>query len=395
MRTPTGVDRLSNIELSCYTMNVKLIAPVKLIPTKEQANWLKQTLARANAACNRISQTAWQTKDFGQFAMQQAYYTTIRQQFALSAQVTVQCVKKVADAYKLDNEKPRRFKALGAIAYDDRILTWHTEKQTVTIWTVEGRQKIPYRCGEKQKKLLESRQGESDLVYRQGSFFLLAVCNVEEPTPEEIDDALGVDFGIVNLAADSDGVTYSGAQVEAARRRHKERRKALQQVGSRSAHRKLRNLSGKQRRYQSHQNHIISKRLVNAAQRTKRGIAIEELKGITLRTRVKRSQRNRHTNWAFSQLREFAQYKAKAAGVTVTLVNAKYTCQTCSQCGHRATANRKSQSEFVCQSCHYSSNADYNAALNIRFRAVSSQPMVAETQAIEGACLVQQQAVAL
>src|SRR5262249_53169310 len=161
----------------------------------------------------------------------------------------------------------------------------------------------------------------------------------------------------------------------------------LQQVGTRSAHRKLRKLSGKQRRYQTHQNHIISKRLVNAAQRTKRAIALEDLNGIRSRTRVKKSQRNRHTNWAFSQLREFVNYKAAQVGVTVIAVNAKYTSQTCSQCGHREKANRKSQSEFVCQFCHFSTNADYNAALNIRFRAVSSQPLVAEQRATEVPCL--------
>jgi IS605 OrfB family transposase len=360
---------------------MKLIAQVKLKPTKEQAKLLKSTLEQANTACNAISELVWNSQTFGQYAIHQAYYAQIRTQFGLSAQVVVRCIAKVADAYKLDKEQQRRFKPLGAIAYDDRILTWRTDKQFVNIWTVGERQKIPYVCGEKQKKLLEFRQGESDLVHRKGDFFLLAVCEVPEPTPEEIDDALGVDFGIVNLATDSDGQSYSGEKIEAHRQRQNQRRKALQQVGTRSAHRKLKKISGKQRRYQSHQNHIISKRLVNAAQRTKRGIAIEDLKGITSRTRVKQSQRNRHTNWAFSQLRAFVEYKAKAAGVTVIAVNAKYTSETCSQCGHRSKANRKSQFEFVCQSCHYSTNADYNAALNIRFRAVSSQPMVAERMA--------------
>jgi len=107
------------------------------------------------------------------------------------AQVKLNPTKQqaVADAYKLDNHVQRRFKPLGAIAYDDRILTWRTAKQFVTIRTIDGRQKIPYGCGERQKRLLESRQGESDLVYRQGNFFVLAVCNVEEPTPQEVDDA--------------------------------------------------------------------------------------------------------------------------------------------------------------------------------------------------------------
>jgi transposase len=39
--------------------------------------------------------------------------------------------------------------------------------------------------------------------------------------------------------------------------------------------------------------------------------------------------------------------------------------QTCSQCGHCAPQNRKSQAVFQCAACGYQSNADHNAALNI------------------------------
>lgn len=264
---------------------------------------MRQTLERANTACNAISEIAWKNETFKQYNLHKLAYSQIREQLDLSAQIVVRAIAKVSNAYKLDNKTFRKFKPLGAFPFDDRILTWRTDKQFVTIWTMGGRQKISYVCGERQKRLLESRQGESDLVYHKGKYFLLAVCDVQEPTTQEVKDALGVDFGIVNLATDSDGQTYSGEKIEAHRKRHAERRKALQQVGTRSAHRKLKKIGSKQRRYQSHQNHIISKRLVRAAQRTNRAMAIEELTGIAQRTRVKRTQRARHANWAFSQSR--------------------------------------------------------------------------------------------
>ncbi|HWQ34346.1 MAG TPA: transposase [Blastocatellia bacterium] len=372
----------SIMEKSCYTESVKLIAQVKLNPTKEQAKLLRQTLERANAACNAISEIAWKNETFKQFSLHKLAYAQIRERFDLSAQVTVRAIAKVADAYKLDTRMFRKFKPLAAFPFDDRILTWRTEKQFVTIWTVNGRQKIPYVCGERQKQLLESRQGESDLVYHKGNFFLLAVCEVLEPTTKEVEDALGVDFGIAQIATDSDGQSYTGAKIEAHRKRHAERRKDLQQVGTRSAHRKLRKISGKQSRYQTHQNHIISKRLVETAQRTNRAIAIEELNGVGLRTRVKKPQRARHANWSFAQLRTFLEYKSAIAGVRVIAVDPKYTSQTCSACGHCEKANRRSQSEFVCKQCGHSENADFNAAKNIRIRALSIKPMVAEQRSI-------------
>jgi IS605 OrfB family transposase len=359
---------------------VKLIAQVKLNPSREQAKLLKQTIEQANAVCNAISELAWNSQTFGQYAIHKAYYLQVRQQVGLSAQIVVRCIAKVAHAYKLDKHARRRFKPLGAIAFDDRILTWRTEKQFVNIWTVGDRQPIPYVCGERQKKLLDSRQGESDLVYRKGNFFLLAVCEIPEPTPQEIDDAIGVDFGIVNIVTDSDGQTYSGEAVEMNRQWYQKRRSILQQVGTPSAKRRLKKLSGKQSYYQRDVNHRISKELVSKAKDTNRAIAIEELTHIRSRTTVRRKDRAKHSNWTFSQLRAFLTYKAKREGVSLITVDPRNTSRTCFACGHCEKANRKSQSQFVCKSCSHSSNADYNAALNICSRAIVNKRMVSQQQ---------------
>jgi transposase len=75
-------------------------------------------------------------------------------------------------------------------------------------------------------------------------------------------------------------------------------------------------------------------------------------------------------SWAFFQLRAFIAYKAALAGVRVVLVNPAYTSQTCSRCGHREQANRRSQARFLCVQCGYACHADLNAAENIRRAAV-------------------------
>ena len=362
---------------------MKLIAQVKLLPNVSQAKALKETLGRANAACDAISAVAWHGKTFGQYALHKLTYHSIKKSFGLSAQVVVRCVAKVADAYKLDKETKRTFKTYGAIAFDDRILSWITDRRLVSIWTVAGRQKIPYTCGERQKRLLESRLGETDLVYRKGQFYLLAVCEVPEPTPADVDDVLGVDFGIARLATDSDGQSYSGEQVEAKRRWYADRRATLQKVGTRSAKRKLKKMGGHQRRYQTDVNHCISKQLVSKAQCTNRTIAIEDLKGIRSRTKVRKSQRAKHHNWAFGQLRSFLSYKAQLGGVKVMAVDPRNTSRTCSACGNCEKANRKSQSEFACQSCGHTQNADHNAALNIRALGLVKTPMVSDSTAIQ------------
>lgn len=355
---------------------MKLIAQVKLLTTKEQKRALLETLGFANDACNAISEMAWDTQTFGQYNLHKIAYAKMRERFPLSAQIVVRCIAKVADAYKLDKETKRTVKQYGAIAFDDRILTWRTRQQFVTIWTTDGRQKIPYICGERQKRLLESRLGESDLVFRKDNFYLLAVCEVPEPTPADIDSVLGVDFGIARIATDSDGQSYSGEQVEVKRQWYARRRATLQKISTRSAKRKLKKMSGRQRRYQADVNHCVSKQLVSKAQCTNRTIAIEELKGLRSRTKVRKSQRARHHNWAFAQLRAFLSYKAQLEGVRVIAVDPRNTSRACSACGHCEKANRKSQSEFVCKSCGHTQNADHNAALNIRALGLVKTPMV-------------------
>jgi IS605 OrfB family transposase len=162
----------------------------------------------------------------------------------------------------------------------------------------------------------------------------------------------------------------------ASRQWYASRRQALQKVGTKSAKRRLRQLRGRQRRFQKDTNHHISKRLVAKAERTKRAIVLEDLKGIRTRARVRgRGQRARHSNWAFGQLRAFIGYKAQRSGVTVSFVDPAYTSQRCSACGHTERRNRKSQAEFCCVVCQFASPADYNAAINIEWAAVN-RPMV-------------------
>ena len=358
---------------------MKLTAKVKLLPTTEQSDLLKKTLETANVACNYISEQAWEHKTFRQFPLHKRTYYDVREKFLLTAQVVVRCISKVADAYKIDHKAKRTFKPHGAIAFDNRILKWYVDLSEVSIWTVEGRQRISFVCGKRQNELLQGQRGESDLTLINGEFYLLAACDVETPEPQDVHDVLGCDLGIVNLAVDSDGEQFSGECVDDKRRKFEHRRKNLQKKQTKSAKRKLKKLSGKQARFQSCTNHTISKRLVTKAQDTQRAIALEDLSGIR-EAPVRRRQRSKHANWSFYQLRQYISYKAELAGVTVIFVDPKYTSQRCSVCGCVSKSNRTSQSNFSCVQCFHSANADTNAAVNIAFaaRADVNQPMVSD-----------------
>jgi IS605 OrfB family transposase len=254
-----------------------------------------------------------------------------------------------------------------------QLLHWYVDKSSVSIWTIGGRLRISFACGERQRELLKTRQGESDLVYRDGKFYLFAVCNVEEPIPDDFADALGVDLGIVNIAADSDGKTYSGKKVNGLRSRHHRLRQKLQKKGTKAAKRLLKKRSGKESRFSKQENHRISKEIVLKAKDTKRAIALEDLTGIRERTTVRKADRATRDSWAFYDLRQKIEYKARRAGVVVIAVDPRNTSRTCPACGRIDKANRKTQSKFLCVSCGYSGPADTIAAVNIG-RAAVNQP---------------------
>ena len=75
-------------------------------------------------------------------------------------------------------------------------------------------------------------------------------------------------------------------------------------------------------------------------------------------------------NVGWSMLESQVKYKSKVEGKASFKINASYTSQECSGCGHIDSANRKSQSVFCCTECGYEANADENAALVIKKRAI-------------------------
>jgi len=162
----------------------------------------------------------------------------------------------------------------------------------------------------------------------------------------------------------------------------------LQKVGTRSAKRRLKKMSGREHRFQKDTNHRIAKTLVHKAVHTRKALALEDLTGIRERTKmVRRENRYERQSWAFYQLRMFITYKAAWAGVPVKFIDPRNTSRTCSQCEHCEKANRQSQASFLCKQCGFCLNADYNAAINIS-RAEVKRPMVAAGNSqLQASCL--------
>ncbi|MEV4099792.1 transposase [Nonomuraea sp. NPDC049649] len=372
---------------------MKLVVQVKLLPTPQQAAAMEATLHVANRAANLVAKIAFERRCFRNFDLRRHTYDRIKAEYALAAQAAQHVIKKVCDAYRTLHAglaagnlgkpgSPRRvraearpisFRSLAAQPYDDRCLSWQHDARTVSIWTSAGRLKgVAFTGSAQQLALLAAhRRGESDLICRDGMWFLYATVEVADAPIAVPDGFVGVDLGIANIATTSTGTRHSGKALNAVRRRNRELRRRLQAKQTRSANRLLKRRRRKEARFAANVNHIIAKSIVTEAERTGRGIALEDLQGIRERVRLRKPQRVTLHSWSFHQLGAFVGYKAARSGVAVIAVDPSYTSQQCSHCGHVDKNNRTSQETFACTSCGFAEHADVNAARNIALRGAT------------------------
>jgi len=330
-------------------------------------------LERFNAAANWLSGVAFRERLWHWLPLQRRAYGEVRERFQLPSAAAVVVIRKVAYAYRTTQRRQHQatFRRRGAIpVYEHR----YKRDGTVSVYGF----RIPFTA--RPQAGLSSRH-QAVLCYRHGKFILHQVVEVDVPVPAPVQDYLGCDLGTTNLLTDSEAEVHSGQAVEEKRRIYTNRRRRLQKRGTRAARRKLRQVSGRQGRYQRDVNHGIAKRVVAKAQRLCCGIALEDLRGIRDRIKARRRQRARLHNWAFGQLRQFIAYKAAKAGVPVVFVDPANTSRTCPVCGHVDKRNRRSQAEFCCRRCGHAGPADVIAARNIRAWARGDAPMVASARA--------------
>ena len=351
---------------------------------------LQETQKHFNEAASWIASVCWDERITNTNTAHHRVYGETRSRFALGSQLACCARAKAVEAVKAarTQEKERKphqkpitcpqFGPRGSVRYDARTYRLMSLDR-VSLNTMQGRVTCRLILGKRQHDMLIDPAwtlGSADLVWRNGTYYLHLTQSTDTPQVRETDSAIGVDLGIVNLATDSEGHTFTGTKVHEVRSRYHKRRQELQRVGTRSAKRRLKKFSGREKRFQKEINHKISKTLVHKAVVSRKALALEDLTGIRERTTVRRENRYERHSWAFYQLRRYIAYKAAWASVEVRFVDSRNTSRTCSECGHCEKANRQSQASFRCKQCGFCLNADVNAAINIS-RAPVKVPLVA------------------
>lgn len=315
-------------------------------------------------------------------AIQSLVYSDVRARFGLSSQLAIHAVRRVASNRKTAKQKgkPVRKFAPTSATYDERVFSFREHDWTVSLRLLGGRERFALAIGNYQRSLLKGQEPKTATLLKRlnGTYYINIQLESQPELPKESDLVLGIDLGRTDIAVSSEGDNYSGKQITKVRDHYANLRSALQHKaakGTRSSRRRcrelLKRLSGREKRFQAHQNHTISYQLVQKAKTQNKVIALEDLTGIRERTNQlprTKTERRRSNSWSFYQLRFFLTYKCIKFGVKLVLVNPAYTSKMCHNCLHIHPVEGKSSrsgKSFKCGHCGWSGDADYNGSKNI------------------------------
>ena len=273
-------------------------------------------------------------------------------------------------------QKPLCYEKPQLVLSVDRSYNFINDFSKASISTINGRIKLPFKLTAKQKELFtnpEWKRGNARLVQTGNKWFLHVsfTKKVAEPDIATFDNIIGIDAGLRQIMTIYNAKTKktffeNGQFIAKKRRNYAKKRQSLQSKNTKSAKRRLKELSGRENRWMTDVNHCLSKTLVSENPNTL--IVVEDLTNVTFDTvrNRKKESRYEHHSWAFYQLQQDIAYKAREHGSYLIKVNPAYTSQRCPRCGVIRKENRdKTNHIYHCNNCHYQSNDDRVAAMNI------------------------------
>jgi len=390
-------------------MKQVITAKLKLNLSTEQKTLLREVSLCYRDAMNYTSQVAFKNnRTSSANKLQKLVYYDIRDKFRLPAQMACNVCRQVGATYrtlwtkvKQNNQHrkqgytQKRYKGLDQPPqFISRTCNlnygrdFSFVREGVSIITLQGRIKVSFSGYQKHLDLIQSgiaKASGAKIFYTSSNktYYLLVSLEIEKPDiqPSDIKRVSGVDVGQRYLAVETDTKNqtnfYNGKAVAHKASHYQRRRKQLQRKGTRSAKRRLKSLSGRERRFRADINHQIAKSIAKPSSL----IGLENLTHLRERTQPRRKSKKASTkqrkanhkqaSWSFAELQSFIDYKAVLNNSMAVKVDADYTSQSCPCCGHTSRTNRPNKGlTFHCENCGFDLHADLVGARNIAMRTL-------------------------
>lgn len=328
---------------------------------------LKETILLANKACQEIIDIGLTNETFNKTRLHNLTYKVIRAKYPTLNSSLVTAVRDQASNMlkRLKLEKRPVKSQVSSVTLNHNTFKLFAVSKQVGLSTVGGRKKYNIKIPDYFSRYNFTTSTSARIRIKDNRFFIDIVAEVDCIKPKQVKTIIGVDRGIYNPAVTSDNQFFNSKKLRHVKSKYKHLKRCLQRAGTRSAMRKLKRISGRERRFVADTNHCISKAIVNS---DCDAIALEELNVQAMKMRKKRAKGKKVRcligSWSPTQLLSFISYKAELIGKKIILVNSHYTSQACSQCGDIRKANRKGKI-FKCCVCGFTLHADLNASRNI------------------------------
>lgn len=339
-------------------------------------------MGNASDIFNQHVDWALKERTYNKNKAHKALYASIRLQYPDVPSALVQTIRDNAmEAIKATKFKrhPKK-KPTSGLRYDKRTMTLRGHQLTLSC--IGKREKLTLTVPKYFQDIYDSflAGGEEDwqfcgatLTYTQKTKQFWVRLVFEKPgSPQQQGRVLGIDRGLYHMVVTSGGQFFSSSQVRATQRRYLHNRKTLQQKGTRSAKRRLRAMSGNEKRFMRDVNHCVTKKLANLPDVAV--FVLEDLSGIRKNRRGKKMNKWLGS-WSFYQQDLFLTYKAEALGKRVAFGDPRYTSQKCNVCKHIRKTNR-TKSRFHCRNCGNRDHSDLNAARNHRDDYILSTTLI-------------------
>jgi len=233
---------------------------------------------------------------------------------------------------------------------------------------------VPVHVPEKDTHLLDDEYiRDSELVRRDGEWYVHLVCKRSVAVQDEYDDVLAIDMGAKWIAVStflSDRDTqFHGAEVRRVREHYKQLRKSIGKAKVRQGTQVIERIGDKESRTVEHELHQVANELIARARERDAVIVFGDMTGLRFETDEGRYVNDKTHKMPYAKLANFLTYKSHLDGRECIPIEEYDTSVTCWRCGSQNTS-REVQGCVECHDCGLEDNGDKNDASNIGQRAV-------------------------
>jgi IS605 OrfB family transposase len=286
----------------------------------------------------------------------------------IPSQVIISAEQSVLSSYRsIKSNKHKIKKAIEkknlSIRLDKR--TYSYKNNTFSIISLEKRVKCQLYLFPKLQEFISKYKFCDPLLFvRKDEIYISLTFDIPETLPQN-KLAIGVDLGICNFAATSEGNLYQDKKFLTQKRKLRYLKRQLQSKSytSKSAKRKLKKLKRKERNINKNFTHHLVNKIISDTKADT--FVLENLKSIKVK-KHKYQNKNRISQVPMYELRRILTYKALLKEKTVMIVSPSYTSQIDHRSGKRD--GKRIGGRYIGKDGQIL-HADINAACNIGIRS--------------------------